>query len=166
MAIKRSALLGVPPTLDATYFRNIPYQFLQPAVNFDTVPATGPAWVISHRPLLLQDMIYATITWNAGVPSLSGWTNLSTPAFAHLQPIRTKGAIHSPGDPSGQMSAVKLLNAGESVYDAEEGVPWGDYTHTTLDPINTLAMWTIQQYARRPAVEWRTSISEISPVKP
>jgi len=65
----------------------------------------------------------------------------------------------------GQMTSVKLLNAGESAY-APEAPRWGDYSHTTLDPNNVLAIWTIQQYARTPGGEWQTSITGIMPIKP
>ena len=71
------------------------------------------------------------------------------------------------GDARRFRESVKTLKAGEGVYSTEEQVMrWGDYTHTTLDPLNSLSIWTIQQYARTPNPNWRSWVGEIMPVKP
>ena len=66
------------------------------------------------------------------------------------------------GDPPSQMTSVKVLHAGESDYRFNR---WGDYSHTTLDPNNFLAICTIQQYARTPSGTWRTWIAEMMPLR-
>ena len=247
---------------------------MQPAVNFDAVGPSDPAWIVAHRQAYLQDIVYATVSWSGGIPSLSPWTILATPAFGNPPfgpppPIPSKGAQHSliadygvltsasirnsqlwtcrtvavngtggatsadrmgcewfrlsltgtnaavadqgrvydngqsnfrfyflpsivansagdmmmgfsgcgnndyigafcagrlAADPLGQVSPVKLLAPGEDFYDP--GVPrWGDYSHTSLDPITGLGFWTIQEYARAPGSAWQTWIGEIIAVK-
>ena len=87
-AVAKGSLLGSPSTLNATYIRNIAQGTIQPALNFDAVPSNGPAWFVSHRTKYfnsdLRDVIYATLTWNAGTPTLSSWTTLSTAAFGSV----------------------------------------------------------------------------------
>ena len=66
-------------------------------------------------------------------------------------------------DAAGFMSAVKTLHQGEAAYSF---IQWGDYSHTTLDPIDSHGIWTIQQYARQPGDAWQTWIGEIVPLTP
>jgi hypothetical protein len=62
-----------------------------------------------------------------------------------------------------------ILNTGHGVY-APPGTTllarWGDYSYTTLDPIDSLTFWTVQQYADEDLEDhqkWGTWISEIVP---
>ncbi len=61
--------------------------------------------------------------------------------------------------------APLILNAGQGGY-TQIG-QWGDYSYTTLDPIDKLTFWTVQQYAddeiARPGNHWGTVIGEIIP---
>ncbi len=58
-----------------------------------------------------------------------------------------------------------LLHAGRGPFD---GNRWGDYSFTSLDPIDGLTIWTVQQYMEQdPENEkWGTWISEIVPDVP
>ena len=56
----------------------------------------------------------------------------------------------------GQMAPVQLLKAGEAPYQTIDGVGrnrWGDYSYTSVDPVNDIDFWTIQEYAASPANE-------------
>jgi hypothetical protein len=78
------------------------------------------------------------------------------------------------GDPAGEMAAPQLLKAGEAPYEILDGINrnrWGDYSYTTLDPIDQLTFWTIQEYAETPEPgnpydSWGTWIGELTFVTP
>ena len=53
-------------------------------------------------------------------------------------------------DAQGTTRPVTLLKAGEDTYIKDFGgaeIRWGDYSATTVDPVDDLTFWTIQQYA-------------------
>lgn len=53
-------------------------------------------------------------------------------------------------DPSGTLSALTVIKAGEDSYVKDFGsgrVRWGDYSAAAVDPSDDLTLWTIQQYA-------------------
>lgn len=69
-----------------------------------------------------------------------------------------------PTDPAGQLSAPVLLKAGANSYntvDASGVNRWGDYSLTTIDPLDDLTVWTIQEYARNAADTWGTRIGRL-----
>ncbi len=63
-------------------------------------------------------------------------------------------------------NGVSLAHGGQGPYDFSSR--WGDYSATSLDPIDDLTFWTVQQYMEQdPASEkWGTWISEIAPSVP
>lgn len=53
------------------------------------------------------------------------------------------------GDPPGEMAPATLLRAGAGSYSVIDDVGrnrWGDYSYTSLDPVDQQMMWTIQEY--------------------
>jgi hypothetical protein len=74
-------------------------------------------------------------------------------------------------DPAGKLGPVALLKAGEGSYTITFGSGrnrWGDYSFTSLDPVDDKTIWTIQEYAATPGAlvgnstsRWGTWISEI-----
>ncbi len=53
------------------------------------------------------------------------------------------------GDPLGEMAPPAMLHAGSGAQNNIDGLGrnrWGDYSHTTLDPIDQHRIWTIQEY--------------------
>ncbi len=58
---------------------------------------------------------------------------------------------------------VQLLNAGTSTYEVLDGAGrnrWGDYSTTTIDPIDPTHFWTIQEVASGTNV-WSTRVTEV-----
>jgi hypothetical protein len=60
--------------------------------------------------------------------------------------------LRLPTNPPGTMQPVGLLMAGVSPYFKTFGGPsnrWGDYSATSVDPVDDLTFWTIQEYAEQ-----------------
>ena len=71
-------------------------------------------------------------------------------------------------DPAGTLSAPQLLKAGAGPYDLVDGNGtnrWGDYSLTSVDPLDDRTLWTIQEHARADNA-WGTRIGELSPPIP
>ncbi len=58
-------------------------------------------------------------------------------------------------DPPGEMAPPALLREGVAPYNLER---WGDYSYTTLDPVDELTFWTVQEYAHGEDI-WGTWIA-------
>jgi hypothetical protein len=60
--------------------------------------------------------------------------------------------------------AVRLLKDGDATY---EFAGWGDYSATSLDPVDALTFWTVQEYAAphfgTTNKVWGTWIGAVSP---
>lgn len=94
-------------------------------------------------------------------------------AFAGSKRSEFVGAwacLRSVTDPPNTMGAPTLVKAGESVYDrSSEGVPssrWGDYSYTSLDPLDDMTFWTVQEYAAAGGHNWGTWITTITSPPP
>jgi len=62
-------------------------------------------------------------------------------------------AFRAAADPPGTVRAPVTLKDGEGPYEKTEGGArnrWGDFSATTVDPVDDLSLWTIQEYARLP----------------
>jgi hypothetical protein len=73
----------------------------------------------------------------------------------------------SSGDPLGQMSIPALMKAGEAAYERVDGSGrnrWGDYSLSTVDPLDNTTFWTIQEYAESPANVWGTWVGKLEVV--
>ena len=70
------------------------------------------------------------------------------------------------GDAAGTMSTPVQYKAGTGAYNAVDGFGrnrWGDYSHTTLDPIDGTTFWTIQEYGRTTSGSlWGTYVAALS----
>jgi hypothetical protein len=69
------------------------------------------------------------------------------------------------GDPAGATATPILLRAGQGTYNyADSGGSnrWGDYSLTSVDPVDDFTVWTIQEYART-GNNWGTWIGELNP---
>ena len=64
-------------------------------------------------------------------------------------------------DPLGEMSPPILLKDGENSYEVVDFVGrnrWGDYSLTTVDPVDDTTFWTVQEFASATANVWSTWI--------
>jgi len=89
-----------------------------------------------------------------GFPSLAvngrGDMLLGFASFSAQQFASGSYAYRAAGDPPGTLRAERVLKAGEDSYVRirdESGNRWGDYSATSVDPVNDTAFWTIQEYA-------------------
>lgn len=83
-ATAKAPLVAANPSLGAVYaFTGITdmYATPQPAVNLDPVGPAGPAWIVASSTLYYSDVIYRTITWSGGAPSISASTTIPTPSY-------------------------------------------------------------------------------------
>ena len=65
-------------------------------------------------------------------------------------------------DPAGQLSPPAILMAGTAPYNTidSSGVNrWGDYSLTSVDPVDDTAIWTIQEHTRSPDA-WGTRVGQ------
>lgn len=71
-------------------------------------------------------------------------------------------------DPSGVMATPALLKAGQAshnILDQFGRNRWGDYSLTSVDPLDDNTLWTVQEYAESTDV-WSTWVGELTPVDP
>ncbi|UCE61710.1 MAG: hypothetical protein JSU63_08170, partial [Phycisphaerales bacterium] len=67
-------------------------------------------------------------------------------------------------DPPGEMGIPVRYRAGTAPYTVIDYIGrnrWGDYSYTTLDPVDDLTLWTIQEYTHEEDT-WGTSIAAFS----
>jgi hypothetical protein len=65
----------------------------------------------------------------------------------------------------GKLQNGVSLNTPTRYHDGQDSVGallWGDYSFTTLDPVDGLTFWTIQEYAESPSI-WGTRITAVRP---
>lgn len=68
------------------------------------------------------------------------------------------------GDAAGTTGAVLQLKAGANRYQRTDSIGrnrWGDYSYTSLDPLDDMSIWTIQEYAGATADIWVTRIFKL-----
>lgn len=68
-------------------------------------------------------------------------------------------------DPAGQMSPVQLLRAGQasqSIIDSFGRNRFGDYSQTSLDPLDETTFWTVQEWVQATDI-WSTWVGELQP---
>src|SRR5262249_30539632 len=90
------------------------------------------------------------IAVNANGEAVMGFTGSSAGEYASA--YYTGRAV---SDPSGLMSTPILLKAGTASQNNIDGFGrnrWGDYSLTTLDPNDSVTLWTIQEYAHAPDI--------------
>jgi hypothetical protein len=78
-------------------------------------------------------------------------------------------AFRAGTDAPNTLQGDTVLKAGETSYSKDFGSGrnrWGDYSHTMVDPVNDVDLWTIQEYAASPANTWGTWWGKIVPGTP
>ncbi len=89
---------------------------------------------------------FPSIAVNASGDMLIGFASFSEQQFAS-----GSYAYRTAGDPYGTLRAERVLKAGEDSYvrdqDGFSDNRWGDYSATSVDPVNDTDFWTIQEYA-------------------
>jgi hypothetical protein len=83
-ATPKAPLIAPSPSLGpVTQFGGIVdvYASLQPAHNQDAVGPSDPAWFVSSANRY-DSLVYRTLTWSGGTPSLSSTTTVSSPSFS------------------------------------------------------------------------------------
>jgi hypothetical protein len=104
--------------------------------------------------------MYPSIAVNCGNDACIGFTSTSPAIFASACYV-TRLA----GDPPGTTSSTQYFKDGRAKYvklDPTSGKNrWGDYSATTVDPLDDKTFWTLQEYAELPsggvdrwAVQW------------
>lgn len=71
-------------------------------------------------------------------------------------------------DPAGQMGPPTLLKAGQAAHNILDQFGrnrWGDYSLTTVDPLDDSTFWTVQEYAEATDI-WSTWVAELIPDDP
>lgn len=87
---------------------------------------------------------FPSLAVNESGDMLLGFTRFSAQQFA------SGGyAYRAASDPPGTLRAERVLKAGEDSYlrDDHGRNRWGDYSATSVDPVNDTDFWTIQEYA-------------------
>ncbi|MBI4169984.1 MAG: hypothetical protein HY510_08615, partial [Acidobacteria bacterium] len=88
---------------------------------------------------------YPSIAVNADGCAALGFSGSDASTFASGYYTSRK-----PTDPAGTMEPVGLLKAGVASYYKDFGAGsnrWGDYSATSIDPVDDRTFWTIQEYA-------------------
>ena len=88
---------------------------------------------------------YPSLAVNRAGDMLLGFASFSAQQFAS-----GSYAYRAAGDPLGTLRAERVLKAGEDTYlrvFSDGRNRWGDYSGTSVDPVNDSDFWTIQEYA-------------------
>ncbi len=102
---------------------------------------------------------FPTITANAAGDAIMGFTASSANMYASAY---YTGRAAS--DPSGQMAPPASSKDGVGAYNNTDSYGrnrWGDYSLCSVDPVDDLTMWTVQEYAR-PNNNWGTWVTELA----
>lgn len=104
---------------------------------------------------------YPSIMVNAAGHAAMGFSGSNAGEF-----IGSYSTGKLPLEPAGSMGPIELLKEGEAVYDpppdSQGRLRWGDYSYTSVDPLDDMTFWTIQEYAETPEDRWGTWIAELS----
>lgn len=104
--------------------------------------------------------IFPSIMVNAAGDVVMAFTGSNPDMFAS---VYYTGRSNS--DPPGVMAEPQLLRAGLSPYTALDNVGrnrWGDYSFTSLDPVDLDTIWTVQKYAHSGGSRWGTWIASFT----
>ncbi len=114
----------------------------------------------------VEHYAYSSIAVNRYNDLLIGYSSFSSNQFASANYSFRYGT-----DAPGTLRGDTVLKAGEGPYRTTVDflgtrVRWGDYSHTTVDPLNDTDLWTIQEYAAAPSGgsdRWGTWWGRIAP---
>jgi hypothetical protein len=88
---------------------------------------------------------YPTITVNKNSDVLIGYSRFGTEQY-----VSANYALRRAADPLNTTESDTVLKSGEGPYFKDFGSGdnrWGDFSNTTVDPVNDTDLWTIQEYA-------------------
>ncbi len=92
---------------------------------------------------------YPTIAVNRSNEAMIGFSRFSSTQYASAN-----YTFRTSTDVTNTMQSEAVLKAGEASYYKTYGGPnnrWGDYSNTSVDPLNDSNFWTIQEYAATPS---------------
>ena len=87
-------------------------------------------------------------------------------SFSPLQYASGSYSFRAAADPINTMRDEYLFKGGENIYFKDFGGTrnrWGDYTNTTVDPVNDSTFWTVQEYAGYTSNTWATWWAQVKP---
>lgn len=108
---------------------------------------------------------YPGITVNGAGQAVMGFSGCRSDEFASCYVCTRLSS-----DPLGTMGAVSLLKAGEGPYtrtDRSGRNRWGDYSFSSVDPLDDQSIWTIQEFTAAPKAgssandNWATFIAKV-----
>ncbi|TWT45536.1 hypothetical protein RAS1_19620 [Phycisphaerae bacterium RAS1] len=109
----------------------------------------------------VRHYLFPSIMVNSAGNAVMGFTGTSASQFAGCY---YTGRITS--DPPGEMATPILFKSGDNQYNLIDSFGrnrWGDYSMTTLDPVDQLTMFTVQEYARSTINTWATWVCGLGP---
>jgi PKD repeat protein len=135
------------------------------------LPANTPSraavqwWQLSDAGVVIQRgrIDDATATMFYSYPSIAvngiGEVLVGYSSFSSSQYASSSYSFRLPDDPVNELRDPYLFKAGLAPYYKTYGGDrnrWGDYSATTVDPVNDLDFYTLQEYAASPANTWGT----------
>ena len=102
--------------------------------------------------------IMPSIAVNSAGDAVMGFSGASSSQFA-----ASYYTGRSASDPLGQVAPPVRYKPGEGAYERVDGAGrnrWGDYSLTSVDPVDDLRFWTVQEYART-GNDWGTWMAEL-----
>ncbi len=103
---------------------------------------------------------YPSIMVNAAGDAVMAFSGSNPDTFASVYYTG-----RSSTDPPGAMAEPQLLHAGTAPYNTLDNVGrnrWGDYSFTSLDPVDLDTIWTVQKYAHATGNIWGTWIASFT----
>jgi len=91
---------------------------------------------------------FPSVAVNSANDVLVGFTRVDGSRFAEAVFAGRRGT-----DPAGSMTSIGVLKAGMGSYTkffSGSQNRWGDYSNTSVDPVDDVTLWTIQEYAAEP----------------
>jgi hypothetical protein len=109
---------------------------------------------------------FPSISVNANNDVLIGYSRHSADTYPNAA-----YSFRAAGDPPNTMRDSAIIRAGMGAYALNGGtVRWGDYSYTTVDPLNDTDFWTVQEYAERASTTvvgitppWSTYWAQVKP---
>lgn len=139
-------------------------EFIELDVSTTTATLVQSGRVFDNAATNFRFYYYPSLMVNAVCDVVMGFSGSSLNEFAGIFVCG-----RSSRDPIGTMGPITQLQPGLAYYsrlDLNGSNRWGDYSYTSLDPVDDLTFWTIQEYAEIPSPTngsiWGTSISRIT----
>jgi ELWxxDGT repeat protein len=142
--------------------------------------ATGSSETTVNFSLVQSGRVYDTATsdpMSYYYPSLMvngpGTMQMAFSGSSATQYVGVYATEREPKDPAGTTQPVRQLQAGLEAFNvpnATKPYRWGDYSYTSLDPLDNMTMWTVQEYAPNPTIidfgQWATRVIQLTAPAP